>query len=176
MARMSLVPRWGARSSRSWHNWKLLLAVKTPLHSCTTCWSNWWKCPAHKCVTSHAGFLTHFLNSHNPSPADQFLIWSNGLQTGQEFKIGLQHVHIKLEIACQSWDFARQSTMARLYACTMYTFVLELLNGCLYSVDWTRDWTVGLDCGTGLREKVALIRLRSSTHTTTLQYTYITST
>jgi len=36
--------------------------------------------------------------------------------------------------------------------------------GRLYSVDWTRDWTVGLDCGTGLwdwtvgldSEKVAL--------------------
>jgi len=54
-------------------------------------------------------FLTHFLNSHNPSLADQFLIWSNSLQTGQEFKILLQHVHIKLEIACQSWDFARRS-------------------------------------------------------------------
>jgi len=89
---------------------------KPSLHSCTTCWSNWWKCLAHKCVTSHTGFLTHFLNSHKPSPADQFLIWSVGLQTGQEFKIGLQHVHIKLEIACQSWDFARQSTVARLYA------------------------------------------------------------
>ena len=108
--------------------------LKPSLHSCTTCWSNWWKCPAHKCawfLTSHAGFLTHFLNSHNPSLANQFLIWSNCLQTGQEFKIGLQHVHIKLEIACQSWDFARQSTMARLYACTMYTFVLELLNGAI---------------------------------------------
>jgi len=32
-------------------------------------------------------------------------------------------------LLCQSWDFARQPTMARLYACTMYTFVLELLNG-----------------------------------------------
>jgi len=95
--------------------------LKPPLHSCTACWSSWWKCPAHKCawfLTSHAGFLTHFLNSHNPSPDDQFLIWSNGLQTDQEFKIGLQHVHIKLEIACHSWDFVRQSTMARLYACT----------------------------------------------------------
>jgi len=24
--------------------------------------------------------------------------------------------------------------------------------GRLYSVDWTRDWTVGQDCGTGLTE------------------------
>jgi len=45
----------------------------------------------------------------------------------------------------------------------------EVFRGCLYSVDWTRDWTVGLDS-----QKVALIRFRSSTHTTTLQYTYIT--
>ena len=60
--------------------------TKPSLHLCTTCWSNWWKCPTHKCVTSHAGFLTHFLNSHNPSPADQFLIKSNGLQTAQEFQ------------------------------------------------------------------------------------------
>jgi len=27
--------------------------------------------------------------------------------------------------------------------------------GRLYSVDWTRDWTVGLDCGTGLAESCA---------------------
>ena len=38
-----------------------------------------------------------------------------------------------------------------------------------HSVYWTRDWTVGLDS-----QKVVLIRFRSSTHTTTLQYTYIT--
>jgi len=27
--------------------------------------------------------------------------------------------------------------------------------GYLYLVDWTRDWTVGLDCGTGLTESCA---------------------
>ena len=43
------------------------------------------------------------------------------------------------------------------------------------SIRWTGlrtglwDWTVGLDS-----QKVALIRFQSSTHTTTLQYTYIT--
>jgi len=81
--------------------------LKPSLHSCTTCWSNWGKCPAHKCawfLTSHAGFLTHFLNSHNPSPADQFLIRSNGLQTGQEFKLDCNmytsnlRLHANLEI------------------------------------------------------------------------------
>ena len=77
-------------------------------------------------MTSHAGFLTHFLNSHNPSPANQFLIWSNGLQTGQEFKIGLQHVHIKLEIACVNLEILQGSPQLQ---DTMYTFVLELLNG-----------------------------------------------
>jgi len=29
---------------------------------------------------------------------------------------------------------------------------IGFLDGRLYSVDWTRDWTVGLDCGTGLRK------------------------
>ena len=56
------------------------------------------------------------------------------------------------------------------------------LRGRLYSVDWTRDWTVGLDCGTGLwdwtegldSQKVALIRFRSSTHTL-LHYSILTS-
>ena len=43
------------------------------------------------------------------------------------------------------------------------------------SIRWTGlgtglwDWTEGLDS-----QKVALIQFRSSTHTTTLQYTYIT--
>ena len=32
---------------------------------------------------------------------------------------------------------------------------MTLQHGRLYSVDWTRDWTVGLDCGTGLRESCA---------------------
>jgi len=31
----------------------------------------------------------------------------------------------------------------------------EVFRGCLYSVDWTRDWTVGLDCGPGLRGSCA---------------------
>ena len=47
------------------------------------------------------------------------------------------------------------------------------LVGRLYSVDWTQDWTVELDWGTGLTESCAH-PIRSSTHTTTLQYAYIT--
>ena len=31
-------------------------------------------------------------------------------------------------------------------------FVVSM-RGRLYSVDWTRDWTVGLDCGTGLMQR-----------------------
>ena len=34
-------------------------------------------------------------------------------------------------------------------------YKLICLVGRLYSVDWTQDWTVGLDCGTGLRESCA---------------------
>ena len=33
---------------------------------------------------------------------------------------------------------------------------ISVMLGCLYSVDWTRDWTVGLDCGTGLRESIQM--------------------
>ena len=68
-------------------------------------------------------------------------LWDEGIWSCHSYCYEL----LTVEFNSQSWDFARQSTIARLYACTMYTFVLELLNGCLYSVDWTRDWTVGLD-------------------------------
>ena len=40
--------------------------------------------------------------------------------------------------------------------------------GCLYSVDWTRDWRVGLDWGTGLTESCAhpVISKQHTHHTT----------
>ena len=36
--------------------------------------------------------------------------------------------------------------------------------GRLYSVDWTQDWTVGLDCGTGLTESCAHPISKQHTH------------
>ena len=55
----------------------------------------------------------------------------------------------------------------------MQSLQAEACCGRLYSVDWTRDWTVGLDCGTGLRESCAHPISKQHT-TTTLEYTYIT--
>ena len=53
---------------------------------------------------------------------------------------------------------------------------------CKFAHSFPHKVGLGLDCGTGLwdwtegldSQKVALIQFRSSTHTTTLQYTYIT--
>jgi len=45
-------------------------------------------------------------------------------------------------------------------------------NGRLYSMDWTRDWTVGLDCGTGVTESCAPLILKQHKHYyTTVHFT-----